>query len=1124
MTVRILTLLIFTFILSACSGGKSSVPVKLKLFQGSMISALNLSGGVVVVGRSENDEDSFRFAVADSDQNISLDLKKGKWEFMAIGWTGTSGPFTGENKCAYSGIVDLKDTEAAVSLNLSQARCLTPFANNLFSESTLQNSAGKFFKMQPVLCYNSTLNAVNCPVGTNLSKFLSYKTFIRADFKGTVKGSLPSMNSACHLISSPGSQLLPAFPATQDIDLGLEIVLYSATDCSGDQYAFNFGDSLLSYSSTVSRAAYYADDAPEFLNLFLDPGAGTQNANNVLIASGAAAINAAATSIAFDPLSPGVVDICFSETNNGGTCSPWINSTTSPQAFSLSGGDSVKTVYMFARNADLVAYAVGQDSIVFDTSLPTVGTIGSYVSAYTTGSINLNWGSWNDLSPLTYDVQICSDSPCTTSCVAVITGHNSNSYNWTSGGTDGAKYVCVRATDSLGHVSAYTSTGSFTYDTTAPTSQSISVNGSAPYSASLNLTYSASATGANYLCLNEANNVGTCTWNAYSSSGPLTLSAGEGSRNIYAFFKDLAGNTASASTSIIVDTTIPTAPGAAAFNTYYNTVPVSATWGNSVDVNLLRYNFKVCASNDCSTSCGTPASTIGVVASDNIALVNGINQGLNYFCVQGEDVAGNLSAYSSTGSFTYDSVNPIAGTFQLNASAAYTNTQSVSWIGSGHTGSPADICITNTNSSGSCTWNAIVGSGSHTLTAGDGTKTAYLFVRDAAGNVSGSISDNIDLDMTAPAPVTFTNPSSPTEVEEKAVDVLYSGGSDTNFEKFIVKLCDNNTCSGTIYATQETGASNYKISTLGAWNLGSVAYVKVTAQDFAGNMSSVVSPAITRQIKKRAKQIATGYTHSCALTTDGEVKCWGANTYGQLGIGNTTDIGTTVGGQMGNSLTSAVMPERVKKISVGSNHNCALTANGQIYCWGNNSSGKLGLGNTTQQNSPMLVNIGTGVKAIDVVAGTNHTCAVTSSGDVKCWGQNASGELGIGSSVIIGDGAGEMGDNLQTVDLDPSFKAIKVSLTSQSTCALLSNHKIKCWGDYRFLGQDMASGTIGSSASQISSMPPINFSTEYAIDVQGGADFSCALFSSGDVKCWGANLKGQLGRGTADANIRKRNC
>ena len=364
MAVRISALLMMIIFLSACSAKKEKIPVKLKLFQSNMIAALNLSGGIVVVGKGETETENFRFAVSDSDQNITLDLKKGKWEFMAVGWTGVSGPFTGDNKCAYSGVVDLKDAEATVSLSLTLANCLKPFASNVFADTSAQRADGKFFKLKPVVCYNSVLNPANCPAGTNLSQFLSYKTVIKSHLSGVATSALPSMASACHLLSSSAVQSLPVFPITQSFDLGVELQFFTSSSCSGTVKKFDFAKGFMAPTLTNDLSAHFSDSTTEQFNLFINPGAGTTFVNNVKINNNVYGTNVTTITMSFDPLPISATDICFSEVNNGSTCSPWMNGvTSSPQAFLLSGGDGTKTIYMFARGADLIAFPIGQDSI-----------------------------------------------------------------------------------------------------------------------------------------------------------------------------------------------------------------------------------------------------------------------------------------------------------------------------------------------------------------------------------------------------------------------------------------------------------------------------------------------------------------------------------------------------------------------------------------------------------------------------------------------------------------------------------------------------------------------------------------------------------------------------------------
>ena len=245
--------------------------------------------------------------------------------------------------------------------------------------------------------------------------------------------------------------------------------------------------------------------------------------------------------------------------------------------------------------------------------------------------------------------------------------------------------------------------------------------------------------------------------------------------------------------------------------------------------------------------------------------------------------------------------------------------------------------------------------------------------------------------------------------------------------------------------------------------------------------------------------ISAGSSHTCAITNTGGVKCWGINSYGQLGNGtNSYDslfpiyvIGLTSG---------------VTAISAGSNHTCALTSVGGVKCWGNNYSGQLGNGARLDSNMPVdVIGLNSGVTAIS--AGGNHTCALINTGGVKCWGSNDYGKLGDGTnldSTIPKD----------VVGLTSGVNAI--SAGSNHTCAITSLGGAKCWGQ-NFSGQ-LGNGTNGYSDNSI----PIDVSGlssgVSAISVNG--DHTCVLTNIGGVKCWGDNLYGQLGNGTnTDSNI-----
>jgi hypothetical protein len=154
----------------------------------------------------------------------------------------------------------------------------------------------------------------------------------------------------------------------------------------------------------------------------------------------------------------------------------------------------------------------------------------------------------------------------------------------------------------------------------------------------------------------------------------------------------------------------------------------------------------------------------------------------------------------------------------------------------------------------------------------------------------------------------------------------------------------------------------------------------------AGGQSN--TPVGVSGISSGVTAIATGVSHSCALLSTGAVKCWGVNSSGQLGNNTTTTSWTPVSV---SGITNAVA------ISAGASHTCALLSTGAMQCWGDNTSGQLGDGSLTQRNTPVGVSgLTSGIRAIGT--GTDHSCAVLSTGAARCWGNNASGQLGTGTT------------------------------------------------------------------------------------------------------------------------------
>ncbi|WGZ95560.1 MAG: hypothetical protein QJT81_06120 [Candidatus Thiothrix putei] len=236
-----------------------------------------------------------------------------------------------------------------------------------------------------------------------------------------------------------------------------------------------------------------------------------------------------------------------------------------------------------------------------------------------------------------------------------------------------------------------------------------------------------------------------------------------------------------------------------------------------------------------------------------------------------------------------------------------------------------------------------------------------------------------------------------------------------------------------------------------------------------------------------AKQVASGAYHSCALLADRSVQCWGNNANGELGDGTTTQRSKPVSVSGINNATA---------ISVGERFSCALLADETVKCWGRNPSGQLGDGTTTQRITPVSVQGLTDVLSLSV--GSDHACAVTrDNGAVKCWGQNAYGQLGNGTKT---------NSNVPVV-VSGLSNAIAVSAGQLRSCAIELGGSAKCWGNNEH-------GAIGDSTSTERLTPTqVTGLTSGVTVIDTGRRHTCAVVNGG-AKCWGYNAYGVVGDGT----------
>jgi alpha-tubulin suppressor-like RCC1 family protein len=235
--------------------------------------------------------------------------------------------------------------------------------------------------------------------------------------------------------------------------------------------------------------------------------------------------------------------------------------------------------------------------------------------------------------------------------------------------------------------------------------------------------------------------------------------------------------------------------------------------------------------------------------------------------------------------------------------------------------------------------------------------------------------------------------------------------------------------------------------------------------------------------------ITPALAHTCALTTVGGVKCWGANEYGQLGnnskIPSLTPVDVVgLGGQ-------------VAALSAAGYRTCVVLRSGGAQCWGMNINGGLGNNSTIDSAVPVdVVGLTTNVSAISV--GTGHACALTTAGGVKCWGYNDEGQLGNpGSHSKV---------PVDVTGLTSGCVAVAASIGfSSNTCALTSAGGMKCWGLNEF-------GELGNNSAEKSNVPvDVIGLTSGVASIAVGSGSSCAVTVEQRPFCWGHNSVGQLG-------------
>ena len=273
-------------------------------------------------------------------------------------------------------------------------------------------------------------------------------------------------------------------------------------------------------------------------------------------------------------------------------------------------------------------------------------------------------------------------------------------------------------------------------------------------------------------------------------------------------------------------------------------------------------------------------------------------------------------------------------------------------------------------------------------------------------------------------------------------------------------------------------------------------------------------------------QVEAGSSHTCALISDGTVRCWGENEDGRLGYDNTVKIGDDE--TPASVLAPADLGGPAGAIATGSRQSCAIHADdGTLKCWGFNHRGQLGYGNDTRfvgdggdvQRLSDVAWVDPGQPVLQVAVGSDFTCVLLQGGVVKCFGEDADGQLGDGNLAVddLGDEASETLDRIPAITVGGIAKSIGAG--NRHVCVLLTTNNVKCWG-YGATGS-LGYGnpnTVGDDESPADVPDTVRLGGDVAQLVVGGGH-NCALLMSGDVRCWGSNSSGQLGNDNTDEDV-----
>lgn len=672
-----------------------------------------------------------------------------------------------------------------------------------------------------------------------------------------------------------------------------------------------------------------------------------------------------------------------------------------------------------------------------------------------------------------------------------------NITNNISGLADGSIRLCVVGHDGSNPQSYSSATFySWVKDTAPPTSTGIIINNNAIATSNLNVTLALSAVGAQFMYVT---NISTCnsggTWEMYSDTKSWTLSTPNAANSIYVKYRDQLGNESSCvNDSINHDNIAPTVTinqdVAQADPTLSAPVLFKVVFSEPVDLSsfstsAIEQKGSATGINWSLTQTGPSTFDLQAVSVDvGGTLMPEVRAG------QVQDLAGNLNSISTS---TDNSVafNMVEFFFRSLA------------LGNEHT------CATSNEGKTYC-W------GSHSdgqLGIGAGSTKLVPTAVNMSNVTSGgfaklSLGDNFTCGLTKSGTTmcwgrgteyqTARDPAASANVPvltENTWSSINYGWAEKDFVDLVTGknfVCNLN-YRGRIYCWGK--------NTHGQFGNGTTTDLETERSTDYLDMASY--PAF-----KNLKKLVAGDEHVCGLTSEGKAVCWGRGTEGQIGDNGGVDrlVPTAV------NVAGIVDFDGFTDITAGGDHTCAVTADGKVYCWGENSNGELGNNSTTDALTPVQVDatgITTAKTFVEVKAGRTHTCGRMIDGLVYCWGSSTDGKLGGTYGV----------DQLVPVNVkigsNPLKTIVGLEVGRAHSCAITADGKAMCWG------QQSADGRLGNNATA-SSADPVAVDVSALLgkrslkQISSGTSNSCAVNTQGRVYCWGRGDEGQNGNSFSD--------